>query len=129
MDYGITPSLDEIAGYGLPARYWGCHAVYLPDQQGFKRIEIPENRETYWGFTDKLSDADGQSDLMGWVNGAFLPGLRMFEFEAPLFRLVDSKFLPGKVYVGIARVNKGRDRLRIGVWERQPQKQPPGNKQ
>lgn len=96
MDHGITPSLEEIARHGLPARYWGCHAVYLSDQQGFKRIEISENRETYWGFTDKLSDADVQSDFMGWVNGAFLPALHKLDFETPFFHLVDNEFLVGK---------------------------------
>ena len=117
-EYGITPNLGEFARYGLPLRYWGCDARYFSEQKGKRRIEIPKNRETYWGFTDKPYDEQPQEEFMSWTNTVFLPLLRRHAFEQLDYAVVDPEFEAGKVFVGRARMNRTRTRLLIGVWER-----------
>lgn len=117
-EFGITPNLGEFARYGLPLRYWGCDARYFPAQKGKRRIEIPANRETYWGFTDKPYDQQPQEEFMNWINTVFFPLLRRQVFGSDDFSVVDPEFVPKKVFVGRARQNRTRTRLLIGVWER-----------
>ena len=121
-EYGIAPNLAEFARYGLPLRFWGCEARYFSEQKGRRRIAIPANRETYWGFTDKSYDEQPQEEFTRWINTVFLPLLRRHRFERPSYAVVDPEFVTGKVFVGRARMNRTRTRLLIGVWEREIKK-------
>lgn len=118
-EYGITPNLGEFARYGLPNRYWGCDARYFADRKGKKRIEIPSKRETYWGFTDKTTDAEYQEKFMDWINGILFPLIRKHVFDADDFGVVDPEFISGRIFVGKARLNRTKTRLLLGAWERQ----------
>lgn len=119
-EYGVTPNLGEFGAYGLPLRYWGCDARYFAEKKGKRRIEVPPNRETYWGFSDKDYHQIPQEEFLQWINGVLFPLLRRHAFETPYYAVVDPEFIKGKVFVGHAKMNRTRTQLRIGTWERDP---------